>query len=325
MKIFSRYEIIFLAVFVFSLPLSISAAEINSAHNSPGRNSQKKEKIASSIREQAIIYRNQGFELQNTGNAQNIETAKSFYQKAIQLDPTYAVPYNDLGVIYEASGLLDYAEQSYLMAIRMDPNYLSAYSNLAAIYESKGDLEKAYSCWKLRADYGSPRDMWTQKAGKKVDELSKKLPSLRQQFIQQQTMELSREISEQKKLAKLNDLKEAKRHISLANSLYNKRDYRKTIDELNIALLLDPHSEDAVELMQLVEIKLAQEKKRIAQEKERIAREKEIEKRKAVKEANLKKINDCLKVGVKYYQQDNPQAAEQEFRKIAQICASPQQ
>lgn len=190
-------EIALLSMLVVGLPFSAPAGEADLTSGFPAK------KNLTDLQKQARIYRNQGFELQNTGIAENIAGAVTFYQKAIQLDPRYAVPYNDMGVIYEAGGLFDEAEKSYLTAARIDPDYLSPYSNLAALYENQGETEKAFEYWKLRANNGSPKDTWTQKARAKVDELIKQIPSQRQQFIRQQTIELSREIAEQKKIKRL--------------------------------------------------------------------------------------------------------------------------
>jgi Tfp pilus assembly protein PilF len=44
------------------------------------------------------------------------------WQKAVEIDPTYAAAYNDLAVAYEHEGQLDKARQSYEKAIEIDPN-----------------------------------------------------------------------------------------------------------------------------------------------------------------------------------------------------------
>ena len=73
--------------------------------------SGQEEKNLSELQKQARSYRAQGLELQCIGN---MDAAMSLYQKAIELDPAYPVAYNDLGIIYEAKGLIDRAEESYL-------------------------------------------------------------------------------------------------------------------------------------------------------------------------------------------------------------------
>lgn len=44
------------------------------------------------------------------------------WERAIELDPTYAAAYNDLAVAYEHEGKLDKARQSYEKAIELEPN-----------------------------------------------------------------------------------------------------------------------------------------------------------------------------------------------------------
>lgn len=109
----------------------------------------KKEKITADLyAEDAQKYRAQGLEAQKRGD---LNTAFKFYQKAIELDPNYAVIYNDLGVIYETKGEFDRAEENYHKAIRIDPRYLSPYSNLALMYENKRDFKTAASYWQKRS------------------------------------------------------------------------------------------------------------------------------------------------------------------------------
>ena len=44
------------------------------------------------------------------------------WQKATEIDPTYAAAYNDLAIAYEHEGQLDKARQAYEKAIELDPN-----------------------------------------------------------------------------------------------------------------------------------------------------------------------------------------------------------
>ncbi|RJP29748.1 MAG: tetratricopeptide repeat protein [Candidatus Omnitrophota bacterium] len=113
------------------------------------------------LREQARLYRSQGIELQRVGN---YDQALGLYKKAIELDPLYAVPYNDMAIIFEIQGLKDKAEEYYLKAIKADQYFLSAYSNLALFYEGKRDLNKAVYYWGKRAELGDVNDPWTQRA-----------------------------------------------------------------------------------------------------------------------------------------------------------------
>ena len=44
------------------------------------------------------------------------------WEKATQLDPTYAAAFNDLGIAYEHEGQLDKARKAYEKALELDPN-----------------------------------------------------------------------------------------------------------------------------------------------------------------------------------------------------------
>jgi len=44
------------------------------------------------------------------------------WQRATEIDPTYAAAYNDLAIAYEHEGQLDKARKAYEKAIELDPN-----------------------------------------------------------------------------------------------------------------------------------------------------------------------------------------------------------
>jgi len=44
------------------------------------------------------------------------------WERAVQIDPTYAAAYNDLAVGYEHEGQLDKARQAYEKALELEPN-----------------------------------------------------------------------------------------------------------------------------------------------------------------------------------------------------------
>jgi Flp pilus assembly protein TadD len=44
------------------------------------------------------------------------------WQRAVEIDPTYAAAYNDLAVAYEHEGQLDKARQAYEKALEIEPN-----------------------------------------------------------------------------------------------------------------------------------------------------------------------------------------------------------
>ena len=44
------------------------------------------------------------------------------WEKAVELDPTYAAAYNDLAIAYEHEGQLDKARKAYEKALELEPN-----------------------------------------------------------------------------------------------------------------------------------------------------------------------------------------------------------
>ena len=44
------------------------------------------------------------------------------WEKAVELDPTYAAAFNDLAIAYEHEGQLDKARKAYQKAIELEPN-----------------------------------------------------------------------------------------------------------------------------------------------------------------------------------------------------------
>ena len=87
------------------------------------------------LREQAQGYREDGLDAQRHGDLSN---AISFYQKAINLDPGFAMVQNDLGVVYERQGQFPMALRAYERALSLDPNYLEASANLGSLHKRLG-------------------------------------------------------------------------------------------------------------------------------------------------------------------------------------------
>ena len=51
------------------------------------------------------------------------------WEKAVELDPTYAAAYNDLGIAYEHEGDLNKARKAYEKALALDPNNVQIRQN----------------------------------------------------------------------------------------------------------------------------------------------------------------------------------------------------
>ena len=120
---------------------------------------------AAGLRDEATGYRAQGYERQQQGD---VAGALSFYQKAAALDPSYASPQNDMGVVYEEMGRIGDARTAYEQALTIDPNFLQAHANLAMLYERIGEKEKAIVHWLKRYQMGDSSDPWTNRAEERL-------------------------------------------------------------------------------------------------------------------------------------------------------------
>ena len=88
------------------------------------------------------------------------EAAVSSYNKAIEIKPDYAEPYNNLGVSLKNLGRHTEAITSYNKAIELQPDYAEAYNNLGNVLNESGDPNAgATSCRKaiiFKPDYAQP-------------------------------------------------------------------------------------------------------------------------------------------------------------------------
>lgn len=200
---------------------------------------------SSEFKKEARASRAEGLRLQKLGD---FEGALNLFQKAIDLDPSYALAYNDLGIVYETLGFLDSAEAGYQEAIRITPELTSPYANLALLYENKGELNKAASYWSKRAALGSQDDPWRKKAEDRLSELSRVDPELKEKYIELETARLMNKIAEEKMAKKFNDRKWAKEYYLSAKNLYNSREYPKALQEAEKSLSLDPGNSEAIKL-----------------------------------------------------------------------------
>lgn len=73
------------------------------------------------------------------------EESEKFYQRCLAINPTFTEAHNNLGNLYQEMGLLEKAEEEYLKAT-MDAQYSSQelpYYNLARLYFSQNKIEDA--------------------------------------------------------------------------------------------------------------------------------------------------------------------------------------
>ncbi len=66
-----------------------------------------------------------------------------YSERAIRLDPKYAVAFNNLGAANAKKGNLDVAMECYKKATSINPKYAVAFSNMGIAFYKLGDFEKA--------------------------------------------------------------------------------------------------------------------------------------------------------------------------------------
>jgi tetratricopeptide (TPR) repeat protein len=120
----------------------------------------------------AVEWRKLGREAQLEGR---LNDAMKCYLKAIELDPNYACPHNDLGVLYEHMNMLNEAKEEYLLALQIDPSYAKAHYNLALLCERTNDIRKAIYHLKMRIKLGKPGEKWTERAKERLKRLQEQL------------------------------------------------------------------------------------------------------------------------------------------------------
>lgn len=172
----------------------------------------------------------------------DVDSALSYYQKAIYIDPLYAPAYNDLGVLNEAKGNLDLAEQNYLRAIELDSYYLASYYNLASLYEKKGQPVRALYYWKQRIEKGLRGELWTEKARENLLNLAKKYPDVRNEIIRMEAAELDQEVLAIKQSEFENRITLSRQHFAAGKKYIEEKEFRKAIEEFDSALRLTPDS-----------------------------------------------------------------------------------
>ncbi|MCX5713558.1 MAG: tetratricopeptide repeat protein [Candidatus Omnitrophica bacterium] len=214
---------------------------------------QKNNNRLTTFQSQARIYRNDGLTQQRAGN---LSEAMSLYLKALQLDPFYAVAYNDLGVIYEAQGLYDQAEECYLKSSRIDPGYLSPYSNLASLYEAKRDLKNAAYYWKKRAQMGTSDDIWTQKAKRRLEDLRLVLKDKSTDASEENVIDLTKYVAIKKSIMRYDDHALARNYFDKAKLYYKKGDCVSSLKFAVDAQLLDPENKEIDEFVEKLQTRL---------------------------------------------------------------------
>lgn len=96
--------------------------------------------------------------------------AEHHYRKAIEVDPRYALAYFDLGNVLDETGRLNDAIKAYEAAISLAPTYADAHYNLALALEKARQPRKALRHWQIytRLDTTGPWSIHAKNQVKKI-------------------------------------------------------------------------------------------------------------------------------------------------------------
>jgi tetratricopeptide (TPR) repeat protein len=88
-------------------------------------------------------------------NRQDHVLAEHYYRKAVEVDPRYALAYFDLGNVLDETGRLADGIRAYQAAISLAPTYADAHYNLALALEKARQPRKALRHWQAYAKLDS--------------------------------------------------------------------------------------------------------------------------------------------------------------------------
>ena len=82
------------------------------------------------------------------------------FQKAIDLDPSFAKPWNNMGYAYDNLDDYNKAIECYQKAIEIDPKSANPWDNMGSSYKHLGNYDKAIECYQKAIDL-DPKDATT--------------------------------------------------------------------------------------------------------------------------------------------------------------------
>ncbi len=163
----SFYSKIFLLIAFLTLPVLVfngcsktkekKAASRKTAHKAPD--------------DQAREHFNKGVKLSITGK---YDKAIAEYKKTIELNPTSAEAYNNIGFAYLDKGDVDNAIKSQKKAVDINKNLANGYYGLALALEKKGDKKAALKNWNEYIKRVDPKSRWYAKAQERIKTLKGK-------------------------------------------------------------------------------------------------------------------------------------------------------
>jgi tetratricopeptide (TPR) repeat protein len=98
------------------------------------------------------------------------DQAEAFYRHATEIDPSYVLAFFDLGNVLDEMQRLDESIAAYRRAVALSPRYADAHYNLALAYERKCEARPALSHWQAyaRLDKDGP---WAEHARTQIRKL----------------------------------------------------------------------------------------------------------------------------------------------------------
>ncbi|MDD5561122.1 MAG: tetratricopeptide repeat protein [Candidatus Omnitrophica bacterium] len=185
----------------------------------------------------------------------NSPEINAFIEK-IDAEPGAANAYKDLGVIYEAAGFPERAEESYLKALKLDPTLLGAYVNLALFYEKQRNLEKAEFYWSKRAELGPDDDSWKKKASERVKDIRAVVSSSPITDTQEaEVLGLIKDVSEYRSSLDRDDKALARDHFNKAKQSFAKGDLATAIKEALDAQTFDQDNQEIEAFIEKAELR----------------------------------------------------------------------
>lgn len=103
-------------------------------------------------------------------NRHDYVQAERYYRKAIEVDPRYALAYFDLGNVLDETGRLPDAVRAYQSAISLAPTYADAHYNLALAFEKARQPRRALHHWQAyaRLDTNGPWSIHAKNQMRKI-------------------------------------------------------------------------------------------------------------------------------------------------------------
>jgi tetratricopeptide (TPR) repeat protein len=103
-------------------------------------------------------------------NARQYTKAEEHYRKALEADPKYALAHFNMANLYDERGDSQRALRHYGEAVRLHPGYADAHYNLALLFQGSGQVMEAVRHWKiyLRLD---PNSTWAAIARRELEKL----------------------------------------------------------------------------------------------------------------------------------------------------------